>query len=343
MFPKLTIYEYCLGLPFLTFHVDSRKNLLYRSWHSSSIIRVLMFILQSNPTGALPLMLVNVFYSQTPPLWRKSIATSNRPLPGGKILLQIASRILPPKLIFYWGQNHPYTDIQLPQWKIDSKTLYRLMPLPSLEPDPIGRMVGDGTWNFYCHPYHDLPQLECHVAPPYAVLNAGPKCVDLNLDQVALDYYQSETSDSYVELKGQLELSRDTWALFENAQEAAKVWEEIEREERRKKKRKRDDDDMDTSSLTSKRTTRSQPHSAHDSYASQPSPSHTGSRASKGRPRGSNTYKQSTGVTIKQKRKLGSSSSEETLTESAVWHLCKRQKTTDPHTMVKYWVESTCG
>jgi hypothetical protein len=29
--PQLTIYEYCLGLEFFTFHVDSRKNLLYRA------------------------------------------------------------------------------------------------------------------------------------------------------------------------------------------------------------------------------------------------------------------------------------------------------------------------
>jgi hypothetical protein len=26
--PQLTLYEYCLGLDFLTFHVDSRKNLV---------------------------------------------------------------------------------------------------------------------------------------------------------------------------------------------------------------------------------------------------------------------------------------------------------------------------
>ena len=31
IFLQLTIYEYCLGLEFLTFHVDSRKNLVYRA------------------------------------------------------------------------------------------------------------------------------------------------------------------------------------------------------------------------------------------------------------------------------------------------------------------------
>jgi hypothetical protein len=30
IFPWLTIYAYCLGLEFLMFHVDSKKNLLYR-------------------------------------------------------------------------------------------------------------------------------------------------------------------------------------------------------------------------------------------------------------------------------------------------------------------------
>jgi hypothetical protein len=204
-------------------------------------------------------------------------------------------------------------------------------------------MVDDKKCNLHDHPYRDLPELECHIAPAYAVVNAGPKCIGLDLSQVALDYYESEASNSHMELKRQLELLRDTWALFENAEEAARIWEEREREERRKGKRKRDDDDMDTSSLTTKRTTRSQQRSANDPHASQPSPSRTASRASKGQPRGSNTYKQSTRATNKRKRKLGYSSSEGTLTESAVWHLCKRQKTTDLNTTVKRWVESTCG
>jgi len=172
------------------------------------------------------------------------------------------------------------------------------------------------------------------------VINAGPKCIDLDLDQVALDYHQSEMSDSQRELKRQLELLRDIWALFENAKEAAKAWEEREREERRKKKRRRDEEDTETYSLTIKRTTRSQSsRSANAGHGGSPTPSRPGSRASR-QPGGSNTHKQSSRVDNKRKRKSASSTSGATLTEDAVWHLCKRQKSTDPNTMVKRWVES---
>jgi hypothetical protein len=77
------------------------------------------------------------------------------------------------------------------------------------------------------------PILNAISQPPYAVINAGPKCsIGLDRDQVAFGYRQSETSDSQRELKRQLELLRDTCALFKNAKEAAKAWEETEREER---------------------------------------------------------------------------------------------------------------
>jgi hypothetical protein len=49
--------------------------------------------LQLIPTGTLHLTLANSFYSQMLPLWRKSIAMSNRPLPGGKIHLRIMLNI----------------------------------------------------------------------------------------------------------------------------------------------------------------------------------------------------------------------------------------------------------
>jgi len=46
----------------------------------------------------------------------------------------------------------------------------------------------DNTKDMYNHPYRNLPELECHIAPPYAIINASPKCIGFNLDQVALDY-----------------------------------------------------------------------------------------------------------------------------------------------------------
>lgn len=204
-------------------------------------------------------------------------------------------------------------------------------------------MIDDTRWIGHNHPYRDLPELECHIAPPYAVINAGPKCIGLDLDQVALDYHQSETSDSQMELKLQLELLRDIWALFENAKEAAKAWEETERKERRKAKRKREENDTDTYSLTTRRTTRSQSRSANGGHDDPPSPSESGSRACT-QPGGSDTHKRSTRVANKRKRKLGSSSlSGATLTETAMQHLSKRQKTGDLNTTIMQWVESTCG
>jgi hypothetical protein len=119
------------------------------------------------------------------------------------------------------------------------------------------RIIDDRRWIGHDHPYRDLPELVCHIAPPYAVINAGPRCVELDLGQVALDYRQSEKSDSMRELKCQLKLLCDIWALFENAKDAAKAWEETQREERRKEKMKRDEDETDTYSPSTKRSTRS--------------------------------------------------------------------------------------
>ena len=50
-----------------------------------------------------------------------------------------------------------------------------------MEPEPFFRQADNGAWIGHHHPYRDLPELECHIAPPYAVINAGPKCMNLNL------------------------------------------------------------------------------------------------------------------------------------------------------------------
>jgi hypothetical protein len=107
-----------------------------------------------------------------------------------------------------------------------------------MEPEPFFHQADDGAWIGHHHPYCDLPELECHISPPYAVINAGPKSTGLDLDRIALHYHKSEPSDSQRELKRQLELLCDIWALFENAREAANAWGGKEREERQKNKRK---------------------------------------------------------------------------------------------------------
>ena len=69
-----------------------------------------------------------------------------------------------------------------------------------MEPKPFFHQADDGVWIGHHHPYRDLLKLKCHIAPPYAVINAGPGCVGIDLDQVALDYHELETSDSQREL-----------------------------------------------------------------------------------------------------------------------------------------------
>jgi hypothetical protein len=137
-----------------------------------------------------------------------------------------------------------------------------------------------------------------------------------------------------MELKCQLKLLRDIWALFENAKEAAKAWEETEREKRWKAKRKREENDTDTYSLATSRTTRSQSRSANGGHDGPPCPSQSGSCACT-QPGGSDTHKRSTRVANKRKRVP--------LTETAMRHLSKRQKIVDLNTTVIQWVELTCG
>jgi hypothetical protein len=70
-------------------------------------------------------------------------------------------------------------------------------------------MIDNTQWIDHDHPYCDLPELKCHIPLPYVVVKAGPKCIGLDLDQIAFDYHHPKTSDSQRVLKGQLELLRD--------------------------------------------------------------------------------------------------------------------------------------
>jgi hypothetical protein len=207
-----------------------------------------------------------------------------------------------------------------------------------MEPEPFWRLDNEQC---HRHPYPDLPDLECHVAPPYVIINAGPKCTGLDLDLLACTCCQPETDKSQEELRHRLELLRDIWGLIEGAKEMAKAWEEREREERWKRKRKRDQGDIDTSLMATKRTTRSQSRSANGGHENQPGPSHPSSQKSKDRSGGSNTHAQPKRSSTIRKRKRGNSSNGATLTEAAVLHLSKRKRITDSNMTVKHWVEST--
>jgi hypothetical protein len=164
------------------------------------------------------------------------------------------------------------------------------------------------------------------------VINGGPKCIGVDLD--ALMQESGRTSESQEALKHQLELLRETWALFENAVGDAKDWEQ------RQRKREDDDEDIDRLSQSSQRTTRSQSRSAHSSTKSKPSTPRNDENTTGGQGR------PGTNVELKQTshpRKRAPSSSETTLTEGAVLRLGKRQKTANLNAMVRRWVESVCG
>jgi hypothetical protein len=69
-------------------------------------------------------------------------------------------------------------------------------------------------------PTPHLLQLKCHVSPPLAIINAGPKCKREEIDQVMYGRYPEQTKESE-ELKCRLTLLCDTWSLFVDAKDAA--------------------------------------------------------------------------------------------------------------------------
>jgi hypothetical protein len=145
---------------------------------------------------------------------------------------------------------------KLLQWNLKTQMPYTLVFIPGRYP-PLSLEIDEGVWIHYDYPYRNLPLLQCHVAPPFAVINAARKCKRDHIDQITLDHYLPHTSQS-VDLKRQLTLLCDIWALFQAAEEAAKAWGGST-----KRKREQNDDDAEELSQTSRRTTRSQGRSAH--------------------------------------------------------------------------------
>ncbi|KAG1742044.1 hypothetical protein EDB19DRAFT_1907808 [Suillus lakei] len=274
----LTLYEFCLGLDFGTFHVDSRRNLFYLShdWH---------YAFDANRWFLLPDAdgLVKVHSYVTEAIISRERSESS-------------------------GINHFRS-----KWNLKTKTRYTLMPLPGREHPLISRKTNDGSWNHHSYPYLNLPSLECHVVPPFVVINAGPKCTRAHIEQMTLDHYPQQTSDS-MQLTQRLTLLCDTWALFE----AARAW---ELEKRGKRKRDHDDEDIERLSRGSKRAMRSQQHSAHG---------HTPKSDQQDQP-----------LPGSCKRKLSPGLSGATLTSHAVLRLKKRQRTVDLKTRVRDWVEES--
>ncbi|KAG1770806.1 hypothetical protein EV702DRAFT_1248958 [Suillus placidus] len=274
-FNTLTLYEYCLGLNFKTLHVDSRLNLLYLNgtWHNL-FDRNRWFLLPDVGT------LKNVNCHVT-------AVIASRKSPTSKVVTSFRSK-----------------------WNLKMKTRYTLISISiSLTKTFLVRETG-GQLTTHRYPYPDLSLLECHVAPPFAVINAGPKCKRDQIDQIILDRYPQQTEGSTMEsdakeLEQRLALLCDTWDLFMDldVRAAAETWGKSETGEGKRKREQNDTGQTDGCSTRSK--TRS---------------AHGGDRKCKWSPNSSGT----------------------TLTEHAVSHLEKRQKADNWETSIRHWVaEST--
>jgi hypothetical protein len=213
---------------------------------------------------------------------------------------------------------------------LEKKTKYTFIPLPSIKDDPVTRRsvtlspdTGHpvSSWDLHHHPYHTLPDLECHLAPPYVAINGGPKLANLDLDAVTLDY--CESGNSRPALKRRLELLCEIWKTLQNEKDNANKWEVSKRG---KRGRDQEDEDIERLTQSTKRTTRSAARAsqdpAHDNTKSQRMSGHTSG------PR---------------KRKAEASLSGTTLTECAVRYHNKGQKASRFHNSVKRWAESIRG
>ncbi|KAG1720246.1 hypothetical protein EDB19DRAFT_1778089 [Suillus lakei] len=268
----LALYEYCLGLKLKSLHVDSRSNIFYLSsdWHN---------LFDKNRWFLLP-----------------DVGTLENV--NSHVTAVIASRDRP--------TSNAVTSFRS-KWSLKMKTRYTLVFISLTK--PFFRKTG-GQPTVHQYPYSDFPLLECHVAPPFAIINAGPKCKRNQIDQIVLDRYPQQTEGSTMEsdakeLKQRLTLLCDTWDLFMDpgVRATAKTW---EKSETGGGKRSREQSDA---GRTDGRSTRSKTRSAHG-----------GDR----------------------KRKRSPNSSGATLTEHAVSHLEKRQKADNWETSIRHWVaEST--
>lgn len=170
-----------------------------------------------------------------------------------------------------------------------------------------------------------------------AVINGGPKWIGVDLDAIVRECHQK--TESQQALRRQLELLREIWALFLNAQNDAKAWEQAQSGKRKRDEEDENGEDLERHSQSSQRTTRSQFRPVH-SDAKSPSTIPNNDRkpiVNQRRGPGANTELTQTG-----RRKRALSSNGTTLTERAVLRLGKRQKTADLNMTVRHWVKSVC-
>jgi len=210
--------------------------------------------------------------------------------------------------------------IRIPQWPLESKTKYTFIPLPSVHRDPVVRrkfvlspQIDQPTeeWVTHLYPYRTLPDLECHIAPPFAVINGATKFTACDPNLTILTYCQSSDSTG---LKDRLELLLEIWKIFQQEKENAGVWRQ---RIQGKRKREQDDDDIERLTQSSRRTTRS--HSRKALHLMKDD---------------------DVTLTTSRKRKAPPSSCGMQLTKYAVSHLNKRQKTSNFRVAMKHWAEN---
>ena len=84
------------------------------------------------------------------------------------------------------------------QWHMTSKTKYTFIPLPLIKHDPCTcwkpvlpkALQPAQPLDVHAYPYQTLPPLECHITPPFAIINVGSKCAGIDLDVIARECCQ---------------------------------------------------------------------------------------------------------------------------------------------------------
>jgi hypothetical protein len=164
-------------------------------------------------------------------------------------------------------------------------------------------------WHGHRYPFHTVPEVECHIAPPFAVINGGAKFSAVNCNAIVAQY---ESSNLPPALEGRLDLLRQIWELIQNTKEEVDNWRK--NTTKGKRKREQDDEDIERLSRSTRLTTRSQSRILHRR-----------------------------GDDVGRKRKAPPSSCGMTLTKCAVLRFSKRQKPSDFRTAITRWAKSVQG
>ncbi|KAG2129423.1 uncharacterized protein EDB93DRAFT_1256293 [Suillus bovinus] len=130
----------------------------------------------------------------------------------------------------------------LTKWKLEKLTQYTLVAV--IYTPPISRIEPGQSPITHTYPFPDFPTLACHIAPPFAVINAGPKCNRDKIGEIVQGRFPQPTDESK-KFERRLTLLCDTWDLFQGAMSAAQAWGIQCNREQRARERKRKEADSD--------------------------------------------------------------------------------------------------